>query len=215
MYLTRMRLDLTNRRTMQAMTSPNLFHGAIESAFGGERKRNLWRMDTLRGQAYLMILSRDIPELSAVCAQFSAPGERWETRDYAPLLDRIEAGGRWHFRLVANPTRCCVEEHDSEMRRGTVRAHVTAQKQREWLMERAQKHGFSLKEGEYEVTHSQWHHFRKGTDGGRRVSLLAVAYEGSLTVTDEALFRLALTEGIGRGKAYGMGMLTIVRQVRP
>ena len=44
-----------------------------------------------------------------------------------------------------------------------------------------------------------------------RVSLLAVTYEGVLRVTDAALFRRTLTEGIGRGKAYGMGLLTVMR----
>ena len=41
--------------------------------------------------------------------------------------------------------------------------------------------------------------------------LLAVTYEGVLTVTDTELFCKALTEGIGRGKAYGMGLLTVAR----
>lgn len=43
-----------------------------------------------------------------------------------------------------------------------------------------------------------------------RVSFLAVTYEGILQVTDAELFRKALTDGIGREKAYGMGMLTVV-----
>ena len=41
--------------------------------------------------------------------------------------------------------------------------------------------------------------------------MLAVTYEGMLTVTDAELFRQALTQGIGREKAYGMGLLTIMR----
>ena len=53
--------------------------------------------------------------------------------------------------------------------------------------------------------------FRKPQEGGRRVSMLSVTFEGILTVTDADLFRRTLAEGIGRGKAYGMGMLTVVR----
>ena len=41
--------------------------------------------------------------------------------------------------------------------------------------------------------------------------LLGVTYEGLLTVTDVQAFREALTNGIGRGKAYGMGLLTVMR----
>ena len=64
MYLSRMVLDVQNRRTMQAFVNPNLFHGAVESAFCGERKRNLWRIDTLNGQYYLLLLSEEKPDLS-------------------------------------------------------------------------------------------------------------------------------------------------------
>ena len=37
------------------------------------------------------------------------------------------------------------------------------------------------------------------------------SFEGLLRVTDAALFREALTRGIGRGKAYGLGLLTLMR----
>ena len=53
--------------------------------------------------------------------------------------------------------------------------------------------------------------FFKGGPKRNRVTLLSVAYEGLLTVTDAEAFRHTLTEGVGRGKAYGMGLLTIIR----
>jgi CRISPR system Cascade subunit CasE len=56
-----------------------------------------------------------------------------------------------------------------------------------------------------------WHQFYKGGDSRRRVSLLAVTFEGKLVVTDAAMFRETLVQGIGRGKAYGMGMMTVIR----
>ena len=52
--------------------------------------------------------------------------------------------------------------------------------------------------------------FSKGPDR-RRVTLGCCEYEGVLEVTDADLFRAALTEGIGRGKAYGLGLLTVMR----
>ena len=70
-----------------------------------------------------------------------------------------------------------------------------------------------MKEGEFVAVQEQWYKFRKLQEGGRPVSLLSVTFEGMLTVTDVELFRRALTEGIGRGKAYGMGMLTVMRVV--
>lgn len=60
------------------------------------------------------------------------------------------------------------------------------------------------------VVQSQWMQFTK-KEAGNRISFISVTYEGILTVTDKELFVKALTEGIGREKAYGMGMLTVMR----
>lgn len=214
MYLTRMRLDPTNRATMRALAEPKLFHGAIERGFSGERRRRLWRIDPLGGAQYLMLVSEERPDLTAAAQQFGDPGAvpAWETRDYDPLLQRIQPGTRWHFRLTANPTKHLPGEA-STGRRGRVVPHITAEHQQRWLMEKAAQHGFALAEGEFLAVQTQWYQFRKPQEGSRPVSLLSVTFEGLLTVTDAALFRRALTEGIGRGKAYGMGMLTVVRAV--
>ena len=212
MYLTRMELDISRRDTMRALSAPNLLHGAVEAAFPGPRTRELWRLDRLQGKYYLLILSEREPDLTDAVRKFGAAHEDagWESRDYSPLLDRAKNGSEWQFRLTANPTKCCRSSAKDRDERGTVHAHSTVQYQQEWLAERAQKHGFSLGEDDFMVVGSKWAVFQKGTER-RRVSLLAVTYEGRLTVTDETLFRQALTEGIGRAKAYGMGLLTIVR----
>lgn len=41
MYLSRVELDLTRRSTMAALAAPQKLHGAVESAFAGERRRRL------------------------------------------------------------------------------------------------------------------------------------------------------------------------------
>ena len=35
-------------------------------------------------------------------------------------------------------------------------------------------------------------------------------FDGALRITDVELFRKSLLSGMGRGKAYGMGLLTLV-----
>lgn len=205
MYLSRLKLDVNNRRTMQALVAPNLFHGAVESAFSGERKRNLWRIDRLNGETYLMLLSEDKPDLSNVAEQFALPEAQWETLPYEKLLDRIAVGSRWHFRLVANPTVRSVQKDHKVM------AHITPNHQKEWLLKRAEHLGFELNEDELQVTGSRWYRFRKKKDEKTYVSLLAVTFEGILTVRDAELFKQTLCNGIGREKAFGMGLLTVVR----
>lgn len=207
MYLSRMALDVTRRRTLLALASPSMLHGAVENAFPGERQRNLWRVDSLNGKYYLLILSPEKPDLTRAAAEFAPEGETWETRDYAPLLARVETGSQWRFRLRANPTYSIPEKGG---RRGRVCAHSTVEHQRKWLMEQSGKHGFELEEDGFDVAQSQWYHFSKGVRNSK-VSLLAVTYEGRLKVTDAERFRAMLTEGLGREKAYGVGLMTLVR----
>ena len=106
MYLSRVELDPTRRSTMAALSAPQKLHGAVESAFAGERRRRLWRLDRLGERLYLLLLSEDAPELSGVVEQFGT-GAAAETRSYDPLLQRVEPGSCWQFRLTANPTKSC------------------------------------------------------------------------------------------------------------
>ncbi len=207
MFLSRLPLDVTRRDTLLALASPSMFHGAVEAAFSGERQRRLWRLDQLDGQYYLLLLSAEKPNLAQAAAQFAPEGETGQTKDYAPLLERVQNGSKWRFRLCANPTYSVPGEPGT---RGRVCAHSTTAHQRAWLLRQSEQHGFALEESEFDVTRSQWYHFSKGVKGSK-ISLLAVTYEGVLTVSDAEAFRAVLTEGIGREKAYGVGLMTIVR----
>ena len=71
MYLSRVELDPTRRSTMTALAAPQKFHGAVESAFSGERRRRLWRLDRLGEKLYLLLLSEEMPDLSGVVEQFA------------------------------------------------------------------------------------------------------------------------------------------------
>lgn len=194
---------------MRALYAPNLLHGAIENAFPGERARRLWRVDQLRNQTYLLLLSEEAPDLTGVQRQFGFDGQRWQTKDYQPLLDRIQPGSRWQFRLVCNPTRS--RPADVPGQRGRVEAICAIPLQRKWLTEQGGKHGFCVEEGSFDVKASEWRKFKKGKENGREVSLLQATFEGMMTVTEREAFVDVLLNGIGRGKAYGMGMMTVMR----
>lgn len=209
MYLSRITLNLRSRETMKALVFPSKFHGAIESSFQGERKRNLWRIDEICGNQYLLLLSHDVPDLVNFTKQFGYP-EEFETKDYTPLLERIKNGGRWRFRLTANPTISKSRAANGE--RGKICAHITEQYQSKWLLDRAPANGFFLDEDSFLVTQSKWYRFyKKQHDRNFPVSILSVTYEGILTVRDEELFQRKLCEGIGREKAYGNGLITVMR----
>lgn len=211
MYLSRMKLDLSLRKTMMALASPSLFHGAVESSFADRGGRKLWRIDHLNGSCYLLLLSADEPDLTSAVSQFGFQDEGWETKDYAPLLARVANESVWRFRLAACPSWSKTSKDPAK--RGTVLAHTTVEHQKEWLASRAEKHGFALGPDSFDVVHSKREMFQKG-GRGKAVTLMHAIYEGVLTVSDAELFCTALTCGIGRAKAYGMGLMTIIPYAR-
>ena len=210
MYLTRMELNTKNMDTIRLLGSQEKIHGLVESGFLGERKRNLWRLEYLGDRLYLLILSPDRPDLSIGVRRYGFPDDEnaYQTKDYTPLLERVKNDTWWHFKLVANPTRSVASTPGE---RGKVKAHCSLKYQEEWLLDRAQKHGFELLPENFQIVERDWHIFRKEKEQGKnKVSIKGVTYEGILKVCDEEKFKELLVEGIGRGKAYGMGLLTIV-----
>lgn len=208
MYLSRVELDVSRRSTMLALASLQKLHGAVESAFSGERKRRLWRLDQLGEKLYLLIVSEDIPtNLMHIVTQFGT-GRVAESKCYDTLFERLKPESRWHFRLTANPVHAHPDpKHPGE--RGVVEAHCSEQFQKKWLMDRAGKHGFALLEDDFMVTETKWIRFRK--HGKNTVTLLSVTYEGSLRIVKPEAFQQLLCRGIGKGKAYGLGMITVVQ----
>lgn len=195
---------------MKALANPRRIHGAVESSFAGERKRRLWRIDSLRGKLYLLILSENPPELATLERQFSGEGEKGITKPFDDYLSSIHAGERFRFRLAANPSKAMIRERE----RGKVVANITPPHQKQWLLDRAAMHGFSLEEENFDITESRWVQFYKAdpqAGKSRNVRFLMTVYEGILQVTDEKEFRKTLVQGMGREKAYGCGLLTVMR----
>ncbi len=209
MYMSRIRLDVSRRETMQALSAPQRFHGAIERAWPGERLRNLWRLDWHGNECNLLIVSREALDLSSAAGQFGFGTAAWERKDYAPFLSRLETGSRWQFRLCANPVVARVAGE----KRSNVKAFCREEEQIGWLLARAEKHGFTLNRKDVCVLGDRWLIFTKGGNGPK-VRIRQVTFGGVLTITDAETFRQMLCEGIGKGKAYGCGMMTIVRADR-
>lgn len=210
MYLSRIILDDRRRDTMRALAYPAVFHGAVSKTFAGG-DHPLWRIDYLHGQCLMLLLSREMPDLALLQEQFGRSDTTPATRKYDSFLSDIASGQCWQFRIKANPVR---QKAQRERGRGRIYAHVTTEQQKEWLMSRAEANGFALSSDAFDVIDTRWYRFgRQDTHRGGKnaVTMRTATFEGVLTVTDAEHFRQALTQGIGREKAYGCGLLTIMR----
>jgi CRISPR system Cascade subunit CasE len=114
------------------------------------------------------------------------------------------------FRLVANPTRKIDTKSGPDgRRRNGKRVAVPPAQFEEWLARRADAAGFCIAEGSTALQPAYLYVNKTRSVSGQR--LRSVRYDGILTVTDPIRFREALVRGIGPGKAFGFGLLSVAR----
>ena len=71
MYLSRVEIDSDNRQKIKDLSHLGAYHNWVERSFPqeiakGERERHLWRLDSLNGKNYLLLLSPEKPDLHAL-----------------------------------------------------------------------------------------------------------------------------------------------------
>ena len=215
MFLSRVEINPYRRETMRALASPQKIHAVVEASFppieNAVSERILWRIDTIGSAMYILVQSSIRPDFTHLVEQFGWPSseQKWDTVDMDNFLRSIKKGQIWRFRLRANPVRSLKDPGDRS--RGKISAHVTVEQQREWLLSRVHKYGFSVISffGDHcvEVKQRDQNKFERKGD---IVTVNAVTFEGVLAVEDEKLFTETIIKGIGRAKAYGCGLITVV-----
>jgi CRISPR system Cascade subunit CasE len=138
------------------------------------------------------------------------------TQNYAA----VQSGMTLRFRLRANPTRRvssrCESERDPRFYGRRVELY-REEDQIAWLGRKAEAHGFRLLAVKVNRDVLNLNTIPESKIKGRRsdtekpVTFGSALFEGRLAVTDADRLREALAQGIGSGKAYGFGLLSIAR----
>jgi len=126
-------------------------------------------------------------------------------------LDRkteLRPGQVLSFRLRANPSKKQPAGRKNNPRIGL----VNEEEQLAWLRRKGEQGGFALasvaiarEDGPKDMAKG-----RKQMNGAQaKLSLLSVRFEGFLKITDPQAFRRTIFSGIGPGKAFGFGLLSI------
>ncbi|GMA46889.1 type I-E CRISPR-associated protein Cas6/Cse3/CasE [Tetragenococcus muriaticus] len=208
MYLSQVEVDNNDRYKIQDLTHLGAYHNWVEQSFPNEvalteRSRKLWRIDQLNGKQYLLVVSSDKPDLQLL-ETYGVKGSA-RTKEYGSFLSSLDDGMKARFKVVLNPV---ISKKQEVSRRGRVFPYLSEEDQLNFLLNRAEKNGFLLNAEDFFITERSFEVLKKSRQKDLRLS--KVTYEGILEISDVHTFRKTLTEGLGRKKAYGFGMMTVI-----
>lgn len=225
MFLTRLYMDPRRQAALGVLRNPQRMHAIIARATSistpqdaASAGRTLWRVDGDDPRApVLFVVSTVKPDFDEFAGSVGqvVEGARYESKPYDPLLDRLEAGQVYAFRLAANAVRSGRSTPTSaETKR---HGHVTVAQQLGWLLTRCEQHGFRIRaatsgEPDVAVTGGRRMVFRRQ---GQQVTIALTEFMGHLEVLNRELLRRSLITGIGHARAYGCGLLTLAPPARP
>lgn len=194
---------------MRELNHVGAYHNWVEQAFPEEvdrkiRSRKLWRIDCLAGKRYLLLVSerepsRELLESRGVKGSFAS-------KEYDTFLSTIHTGDQFRFRIVLNPVHAVLED---ERKRGKVYPLYAEKDQLQFLLDRGPKHGFTVSEDQVMIVERGQERLLK--KGNHSTNLVKAVYEGRLKVLDSSQFVDLLIHGMGREKAYGFGMMTVIK----
>lgn len=237
-YLYRLILDPRNQAVRRDLADCQNLHRTVLSGFpqaasgaGGAREQFgvLHRVDTMRTGVELYVQSNVEPNWDHLPSGYllTAAGANPVCKRVDELYAGLSSTTRLRFRLSANPTKRLHAATGNDGWGAGKRVDLRREEdQLAWLEAKAHAGGFSLSHVQANphvanvrqmpggrVTGNR---SRPGSSSTERAPLTfgSVLFEGELHVTDPLLFLSTLERGIGSGKAYGFGLLSIAPATR-
>jgi CRISPR system Cascade subunit CasE len=232
MYLSRLYLNPRNRQVRDDLADRQELHRTVMSGFpraDGEARRRfsiLYRLEVRRGTATLLVQSEAEPDWSNLKPGYLGAPPACKRVDAA--YEAVASGQTLRFRLHANPTKR-IPPANPRKRTGPRVELQREEDQLHWLRRKGEMGGFEL----LSVQAAPALQAGEGALGGEvpdvravsqakvigrrlrdhaghaKLTFGSVLFDGELRVTDIERFREALRTGIGSGKAYGFGLLSI------
>lgn len=240
-YLTKMILNPNSRRVWDDLGNLQNLHRTVSKAFPKiepdktvphhlqKTPRNEFNLlhrldfDSRNGKAVLFVQSGIAPDWSFLQADYAV---RIECKTVHEQYSNIANGMRLLFRLQANPTKRIgksdgkADERFKPSDERKIRRRVELRTDEEkigWLKRKGEEAGFRLTDArikeavENAHVHSSSKQFGRRGRNDKKMTFGAVVFEGILQVTDAEKFTESLKTGIGTGKAYGFGLMSIAK----
>lgn len=220
MFLSRLFLNPRNRAVLRDLADCQALHRTILAAFPAAESKGrgareqfgvLHRLesDRRRGRLVLYVQSLVLPAWSALPADYllREPGlDNPGVKPVAQIYQSFHPGTVLSFRLRANPSRKIDTKTgpDGRRRHGRRVELVTEEAQLAWLTRQAAAGGFQVLAARLSGLSKD-----RGRRQGAAITMAWVQFDGHLRVLEPATFYQTLARGIGPGKAYGLGLLSL------
>ncbi len=220
MYLSKIVLNTRNRGVMADISNMYSMHQTLISMLPGydnsPDSKYLYRLeqDERRNTAIIQMQS----EIEPCFDKHFDTGylQIAQSKEYSPKFNN---GEQYRFRLYANAVRKRTYNPDKDTnpnpnKKSSESVLVPMYKEDEmekWLSDRAISNGFELL-GQPNMAKS-YRKFSKKGESAHSSNLFGVQYDGILRITDAEQFAEALRSGIGKGKAFGFGLLSVAKIV--
>lgn len=152
----------------------------------------LFRLEPHTRRPALLVQTLHQPRLDQLPANYGTA----QTRDLTRMFHTLTPGSRVRYRITANPSR------RDPKRRNVIPLHGDAALS--WWHRRATQAGLDIHHVEAERRRFQAHTWQAG-----HPYHALTQFDGTATITDPAALTRALLTGIGKGKAYGAGLLSL------
>lgn len=211
MFLSKLVLNERNKKVQKDLGNAHAFHQQIMHAFPDKADQH--DGETWNPRQQWNILFRQESDSNIILVQ-SDIEPNWSVlpNDYLdqsitpklfnPTLEQLIVGRFLRFRLRANPSK-----RDSKTRK-TI-GFFRKEDQLAWLERQGENNGFTVHDVLIIPAPKIFGIKQKGS---RPIQINTVLYQGFLTIADSSLFLSSLHRGIGRGKSYGCGLLSIAKR---
>jgi CRISPR system Cascade subunit CasE len=164
-----------------------------------EDARLLWRLDTFRNGLRLLVQTPQEPDLGDL------PDNYGTTRTHVldRHLERLAQGQQVRYRLAANAVRWATDEVTGLPLKN--RIPCKGEEIPHWFHRRVPDHGLAPDT----LTAFQLPPVTGTRENKPGLRLALTRYDGIATITNPDALRTALLNGIGRGRAFGAGLLTV------
>lgn len=199
-WLTRIALDLRHRDARQDLQDITAVHRRVMSLLpdhiGPQPRRQagvLFRIDHTRTGPVILVQTAIEPNLTRLPTGYGDVA----LRDLTPLLKALTPGMRVHYRIAANPSKRVWKGDNA----GKI-VPLTGVAAEEWWRRKAHDNGLSL-----EFLHAAPQPPAEGKSKPVRHAI--IRFDGQAVVHNVDQVQTAIQTGIGRGKSFGCGLLSL------